>query len=152
MKMFKYKLVYGKMFTAGKNFSFRKRFTININDGGKLIIGHHVFFNNDCSINCKGNVTIGNLCIFGENVKIYDHNHKFSDYGKPIIEQGYTVRSVHIGDNCWIGSNVVILPGTNICANSIIGAGCVISGDIPEGAIVTSNRELHYTQRKRNNE
>ena len=88
--------------------------------------------------------------IFGEGVRIYDHNHRFSNYVKPIIEQGYNVKSVHIGENCWIGSNCVILPGANIQSDSIIGAGCVISEDIPRGMIVTSNRELHYKQRRRN--
>lgn len=150
MKMFKYTITYGKSFTYGKAFSFRKRFTVNINDGGKLVIGNHVFFNNDCSINCKDEIVIGDYCIFGENVRIYDHNHRFSNYVKPIIEQGYTLKSVYIGENCWIGSNVVILPGSNIQSNSIIGAGSVISGEIPEGVIVTLNRELRYKQRSRN--
>lgn len=150
VKMVKYTIAYGKSFSHGKAFSFRKRFTVNVNDGGKLVIGNYVFFNNDCSINCKDEIIIGNNCIFGENVRIYDHNHRFSNYLKPIIEQGYTLKSVHIGENCWIGSNVVILPGSNIQSDSIIGAGCVISGDIPKGVIVTSNRELHCRQRSRN--
>lgn len=74
----------------------------------------------------------------------------FSNYNTPIREQGYKLKQVIIEENCWIGSNVVILPGTKISANSIIGAGCVISGLIPEGVIVTSNRELNYTKRNRN--
>ena len=149
LKMLEYKLEYGELFTVGKAFSFRKRFTVNINENGKLVIGNHVFFNNDCSINCKGKITVGDFCIFGENVKIYDHNHRFSTYEKKILDQGYMIKSVQIGDNCWIGSNVVILPGANIKPNSIIGAGCVISGEIPEGVIVTANRELHYVKRHR---
>ena len=149
MKMFKYRIVYGRAFSTGKSFSFRKRFTVNVNQGGRLTIGSHVFFNSDCSINCKQEVIIGDYCIFGENVKIYDHNHRFLDYSKPIIEQGYSVRSIHIGNNCWIGSNVVILPGSIVGSNSIIGAGSVISGEIPEGVIVTANRELHYVKRRR---
>ena len=152
IKMVKYTISYKRSFTVGKDFSFRKRLTINVNGGGKLKIGNHVFFNNDCSINCKMDITIGDYCIFGENVKIYDHNHRFSDYIKPIKEQGYKTKSIYIGENCWIGSNVVILPGTYIRSNSIIGAGCVITGDIPEGVIVISNRELQYEQRGRNDE
>ena len=62
----------------------------------------------------------------------------------------YSLKPVKIGDNCWIGSNVVILPGTIIGSNSIIGAGSVISGEIPEGVIVTSERELQFVRRRVN--
>lgn len=149
-KMLTYRVCYRRSFYAGKNLSFRRGFTVNINENGVLRIGSDVFFNNDCSINCREHISIGDKCIFGENVKIYDHNHRFSKFESPILDQGYTTRQVSIGDNCWIGSNVVILPGSIIHSNSIIGAGCIISGEIPDGVIVTSNRELQFVKRKRN--
>lgn len=149
MKIFGYKISYGSSLKIGKDFSFRKGFDININSHGMVKIGSHVFFNANCSINCKNEIVVGDDCIFGENVKIYDHNHSFSDYSRPIREQGYKMKNVVIGDNCWIGSNVVILPGAEIGANSIIGAGCVISESIPEGVIATSNRELQFARRNR---
>lgn len=76
--------------------------------------------------------------MFGESVKVYDHNHRFAD-AKPIKEQGFSNGEVHIGNHCWIGSNIVILKGVNIHDNCVIGAGCVVSGDIPEGSIVKRN-------------
>lgn len=87
-------------------------------------------------------ISIGEGCIFGENVKIYDHNHNFADTEAKIKDQGYTVAPVHIGNRCWFGSNTVILKGTCIGNNCVIGAGCVISQDIPDDSIVTSDRQL----------
>lgn len=150
IKMMEYKVSYGSRFQIGNGFAFRKRFSTNITENGTLKIGNNVFFNDDCSLNCKFKISIGNDCVFGQNIKIYDHNHEFTDYLKPIRKQGYNLKSVKIGNNCWIGSNVVILPGTKIGSNSIIGAGSVISGEIPEGVIVTSNRELQFVRRRVN--
>jgi protein CpsH len=150
IKIMEYKISYGNRFQIGNNLAFRKRFSVNISKNGNLKIGNDVFFNDDCSLNCKLDINVGDDCIFGQNVKIYDHNHSFSDYLKPIRKQGYSLKPVKIGDNCWIGSNVVILPGTIIGSNSIIGAGSVISGEIPEGVIVTSERELQFVRRRVN--
>lgn len=97
----------------------------------KIFVGKNCFFNNDCSIAANEMICIGDNNLFGENVKIYDHNHKF-DKDSLIKSQGYSNSSVTIGDNCWIGSNVVILKGTIIENNCVIGAGCIVSGIIPE--------------------
>lgn len=85
---------------------------------------------------------IGNGCIFGENVRIYDHNHKFSDTQKSIKEQGYTVKPVLIGDHCWIGSNVTILQGVQIGNNCVIGANCLIYKDIESNTVVMCEQGL----------
>lgn len=147
-KMFAIKMLYGKRFQPDEGFAFRKGFEVNLaTDKAKVIIGKKVFFNNYCSINCHERIEIGDNCIFGESVKIYDHNHKFRDINKTIMSQGYSVKNVTIGKNCWIGSNACILPGSQIGDNVIIGAGTVISGTIPDGMIVTANRELTMTRR-----
>lgn len=92
------------------------------------------FFNNDCSINSNQLIKIGGV-LFGENVKIYDHNHRFNEH-KPIKAQGFSNGAVTIGERCWIGSNVTILKGSEIGNNCVIGAGCVISGKVPDNSIV----------------
>ena len=53
-----------------------------------------MFFNNDCSITCLNKITIGANCLFGENVKLYDHNHKFRNENVKISEQGYTLGEI----------------------------------------------------------
>lgn len=142
------KILYGNKVEAGKGLAFRKGFEINLaTNQAKVIIGKNVFFNNYCSINCHKKIQIGDNCIFGESVKIYDHNHRFRDINRPIMSQGYSIKNVTIGTNCWIGSNVCILPGSHIGDNVIVGAGTIISGIIPDGVIVTANRELTIVQR-----
>ena len=141
MKIF-YRIIYGSKLNIGKGTTWRKSLSIIISDEGKIKIGKNCFFNNYCSINSMQLVSIGDNTLFGENVKIYDHNHRFRDKDKTIKEQGFSVDSIYIGDNCWIGSDVVILKGVHIGNNCIIGAGVVVTESIPDNTIVRFNREL----------
>lgn len=109
---------------------------------GCVVIGSNTFFNENCSINCMNSVLIGNDCLFGENVHIYDHNHSYKDKNLLIREQGFNSEKIVIGDNCWIGSNVVILKGVTIGKNSIIGAGCVVYKSVPDNSILLSDGHI----------
>ena len=145
------KLIYGKSIYFGKRNTFRKRFNLAIDKGGKVKIGDYCFFNNDCSINIQSNLEIGKDCIFGENVKIYDHNHVFKDSNQLIRNQGFKTAPIKIGNNCWICSNVIILKGVKIGDNCVIGAGCVIKENIDSDSIVKckDNIELEVVKRVR---
>lgn len=121
---------------------FRAGFKMVIDGEGKVILGNRCFFNNYCSINCKNMISIEDYCIFGENVKIYDHNHCYRNEKIPIADQGFKTKPIHIGSNCWIGSNCVILPGVTIGEHSVIGAGCIVYKDIPAGSLVTCGGEI----------
>lgn len=127
--------------SIGDNFSTRRNVNLLV-DGGNLIVGSGVFFNNNCSVNCMGSIQIGNDCLFGENVKFYDHNHIFSELDKNISEQGFDIGKIIIGNNCWFGSNVTILNNVTIGNNVVIGANVLIFKSIPSNAIVTSKSEL----------
>lgn len=102
-------------------------------DGGDLKINDHVFFNNGCSISCQDKIHIGSHTLFGESVKVYDHNHAVIN-GR-VSHDKFDTGSVYIGNHCWIGSNVIILPGVNICDDVIIGAGSVVSRSISEPGV-----------------
>ncbi|SCY35700.1 acyltransferase [Ruminococcus sp. YE282] len=134
-----FKIMFGKRFSVGKNTTFRKNFGLYLEKGASIKIGTDCFFNRGCSINCLESVEIGDHTIFGENVKIYDQNHKFRDRKKLIREQGYSTSRVKIGNNCWICTNTVILKGVEIGDNSVIGAGCIIYRDIPANSVVKNN-------------
>jgi acetyltransferase-like isoleucine patch superfamily enzyme len=111
----------------------------------ELTIGKRVFFNNYCSINCLDKIEIGDDTIFGEGVKLYDHNHLIEKGINIHIEkEKYSKSPIKIGRNCWLGSNVVILKGVTIGDNSVIGAGCVIHKSIPSNTIVKNNQTLIY--------
>lgn len=126
--------------TIDEKVSARDNFKIYIGHNAKLNIGENCFFNNYCSLNCLGNIQIGNNNQFGENVFLYDHNHRYGDKNKLISEQGYKIGSIKIGNNCWIGSNVVILKDVEIGDNVVIGAGCVIYKTIPSNMTVINNQ------------
>ena len=137
-----YRLLYLKKFQFGTRLTFRDGFHLLVEKSGKVIIGNRVFFNNFCSINAMLSVTIDDDCIFGENVKIYDHNHCYQDRSQSISKQGFSTAAIQIGRNCWIGSQVTILKGVTIGDNSIIGAGVVVDQDVPENSIILSNGEI----------
>ncbi len=124
----------------GKHCVTDGRFVIVTDKNSDLFIGNRVYFNESCMISCKDRINIGDGCRFGPNVTIIDNNHIFNK------EQGvcdeYTHGEIKIGEHCWIGANVVILKGTKIGKNSVIGAGCVVTGNIPEASIVKQNRKL----------
>ncbi len=126
----------------GADFRVRDNFHITLGHEGKLRIGERCFFSNDSSVNCLGDITIGNDCQFGEQVLLYDHNHKFKSTDLVISEQGYNIGSIRIGNNCWIGSQVVILKDVVIGDNVVIGAGCVIHQSIPSGTVVYHQQNL----------
>ena len=136
-----FKIIYGRKFNVKSGTTWRKRMSFMIGTTGYVQIGSNCFFNNGCSINSLDKIIIGDRCLFGENVCIYDHNHRFSK-NIPIKEQGYTKKEIQIGNDCWIGSGVTILKGVHIGNKVIISAGCVITANIPDNTLVKLNQNL----------
>lgn len=141
-----YKIIYGKHIKFGKRVTFRKGFSLMIDKNAYVKIGDDCFFNNFCSINAMENISIGKNCLFGENVKIYDHNHEFRKEGENIKEQGFKTGKIRIEDNCWICTNVVILKDVTIGNNSVIGAGVVLNEIIENDSLVKN--ENNYKMEK----
>lgn len=109
-----------------------------------------MFFNRDCSITSLGKIKIGNDCIFGENVKIYDHNHRTDATKGPFRKQGYVIGRVEIGSNVWIGSDVLILPNIRIGDNVIIAAGAIVTKDIPDNVTYIQRETVWRCQMENN--
>lgn len=131
-----FKMRYKDRLCIGNGTLWRKALNINIANNAKIVVGENCFFNNYCSLNSLGIIKIGRNSIFGENVKIYDHNHKFNSQNIPVSKQGFSVGEVTIGENCWVGSNVTILKNSHIGDNCVIAAGCIVAQDIPSGSIL----------------
>ena len=82
---------------------------------------------------------IGSNVIMGPDVKIYSRNHIYENLDQPIQLQGKRQYSTKIGNEVWIGANVIILAGTNVGNHAIVGAGSIVTKDIPKNAIVGGN-------------
>ena len=100
-------------------------------------LGDYVYMNHNCVFLDAGGITIGNHVLIGPNVGIYTPEHAFD----PVLRaQGYEhSEPVTICDNVWIGGSVVILGGVTIGENTIIGAGSVVTHDIPANVIAVGN-------------
>ena len=105
--------------------------------GYNLNIGQRVFFNFNCVVLDVAPVTIGSRTLFGPNVQIYTATHPMNhmqrasglEYAKPIT----------IGEDVWVGGSAVICPGVTIGDRSVIGAGSVVTRDIPTDVFAAGN-------------
>jgi acetyltransferase-like isoleucine patch superfamily enzyme len=80
-------------------------------------------------------IKIGKDCLIASHSGIYANNHIFADPERPIREQGNSYRGIVIEDDCWLGSGVRVVDGVTIGQGSIIGAGAVVTKDIPPYSI-----------------
>lgn len=105
--------------------------------GFNIEVGKNFFANYNCMILDVAKVTIGDNCQMAPNVAIYTAGHPVHPDSR---NSGYEYGiSVSIGDNCWIGGNSVICPGVHIGSNVVIGAGSVVTKDIPDWSIAAGN-------------
>jgi len=103
-------------------------------DHAKVVIGDYCFLGRGSEFDVSEELTIGHHTLIGPNVFITDHNHNF-ELGTLIMDQGCASAPVSIGNDVWIGANVVILPGVTIGNGSVVGAGSVVASHIPENSI-----------------
>ena len=105
--------------------------------GTHIEVGKNFFANYNCTIIDVAKVTIGDNCQMAPNVAIYTAGHPVHPTARnTLYEYGIEVT---IGDNVWIGGTTVILPGVHIGSNTVIGAGSVVSKDIPDWVVAVGN-------------
>lgn len=131
----------GALLQIGQGVTMCSFTSLEVNEGAKPSIGDRVFFNDHCSIRCLDKITIGHDTMFGDGVRIFDFNHKFNNYN--VFKTSMSSAPIHIGRDCWIGANTVILKGVTIGDNVVIGANCLIYQDIPSNSIVTHSEQLN---------
>lgn len=125
-----------------KNFITSMGHNVNINKradiGYELSIGNNSGVGRDSII--QGEVIIKDGVMIGPRCIIYTRNHRFDDIHIPMFKQGFSeTKPVTIEDDVWIGARVIILPGVTVGKGSIVGAGSVVTKDVPEYAIVAGN-------------
>ena len=105
--------------------------------GSHIEVGKNFFANYNCTIIDVAKVKIGDNCQMAPNVAIYTAGHPLHPVARnSMYEYGI---SVTIGDNVWIGGNTVIMPGVHIGSNTVIGAGSVVTKDIPDWSVADGN-------------
>jgi acetyltransferase-like isoleucine patch superfamily enzyme len=103
--------------------------------GSNISIGDHTFINYGTSITAYQQVKIGSHCLLGHHLRIVDRN----EHGIEERELAPPAAPVVIDDHVWIGAHVIILPGVRIGRNSAIGAGSVVTKDVPPNSLAVGN-------------
>lgn len=127
--------------------------------------GHHVHFGKNVYANFNltmvddTHIYVGDNVMFGPNVTVATAGHPVDPELRAPVPYQYNL-PVHIGSNVWLGAGVIVLPGVNIGDNSVIGAGSVVSKDIPANVVAVGtpcrilreiserDREYYYRDRK----
>lgn len=105
--------------------------------GKHVHFGRNVYANFNLTVVDDTHVYVGDYTQFGPNVVLAVAGHPIDP---ALREQGYQYNlPIHIGRNCWIGAGALILPGVTIGDNTVIGAGSVVTRDIPSGVVAVGN-------------
>jgi maltose O-acetyltransferase len=105
--------------------------------GTNVTLGDRVFFNFNCVVLDVAPVRIGSGVLFGPAVQIYAATHPLGAAERRTgLESG---RPVEIGDDVWVGGGAIICPGVRVGARAVVGAGSVVTRDIPEGVFAAGN-------------
>ena len=104
-----------------------------------LRVGKNSGWGVGCFINAGGGVTIGDNVLIGPRVVIHSLNHVYKDASVLIRLQGHVAKPVVIEDDVWIGAGAVILPGVRVGRGAVVGAGSVVTKDVPAFGVVVGN-------------
>jgi len=124
--------------------------SITLGREGRVSVGDFVFMNSGCRIRCDHEVKVGNYCLFGPEVVLWDtKNHPMSASRRR--EQAMSIprgradsyvaggAPIVIEDDVWLGLRVVVLSGVTIGQGSVVGAGSVVTKSIPPGSFAAGN-------------
>ena len=151
------KLLKEMFFEIGENCYIEPPFHSNFG-GGHVHFGNNIYANFNLTLVDDTHIYVGDYTMFGPNVTVATAGH-------PILpelrEKGYQYNApVHIGRNCWIGAGAVILPGVTLGDNVVVGAGSIVTKDLPSNVVAVGNpckvlrevgerdREYYFKERK----
>jgi acetyltransferase-like isoleucine patch superfamily enzyme len=119
----------------------------------RVRIGAGTFLNRNVMVASQQLVEIGEHCMLANGCFVSDASHRYEDPELPVTWQGFESRGpTRIGDNCWLGANVVVTSGVTIGRRCVIGAASVVTRDIPAfsiaaGAPARVIRAIEYPER-----
>lgn len=134
-------LVFGNNVTISRGAMIRPSSYYGGDYGKGLVMGDNSSIGPHGYVGCSGKIIIGKNVMFGPKCSLFAENHVFSNTKVDIKSQGVTQKGITIEDDCWIGSNCVILDGVTIGRGSVIGAGTLVTKDITPGSIVVDIKE-----------
>ncbi len=121
----------------GENTIFQQHCWLTLDlDRGRIAIGANCFINLGVMMAAQNEITVGDWTMVGNGSFIGDAAHRFDDPDTPVALQGFTSKGpTHIGQNVWLGVNCVVTSGVSIGDRCVIGAGSVVTRDIPPDTI-----------------
>ncbi len=108
-------------------------------NGANIELGDRVKFNSGCWVNGYGGLVIEDDANVGPRTLIHTANHITSDRDTPIAFQGWDSKPVRIGRDAWVGMGCIILPGVSIGEGAIVGAGALVTKDVPPFAVAVGS-------------
>lgn len=141
-------LVFGDNVTISRGVMIRPSSYYGGDLGYGLTIGNNSSIGPYGYVGCSGKVIIGENVMFGPKCSLFAENHVFKDIDSTIKSQGVKQKGIIIEDDCWIGSNVIILDGVTIGKGSVIGAGAIVSKSVPAYTVFINKRDITTKDRK----
>lgn len=137
----------GKM-KLGNGVNIQRGVELIVHQEGQLEIGDGTYIGSYTYISDSSKLQIGKNCLIAAHSSIIASNHVFADTSRTIKEQGYTTKGIIIEDDCWLGTGVRVLDGVTIGQGSVIGAGAVVTNDIPAYSIAVGVPAKVISKRK----
>lgn len=134
----------------GENALFEPDVWITMAPEARVRIGAGTFLNIGVMVAAHELVEIGDHCMLANNCFVTDANHRFGDPGMPVPWQGFSSKGpTRIGDNTWLGANVVVTSGVTIGERCVVGANSVVTQDLPPRSIAAGSparvlRQIEY--------
>jgi acetyltransferase-like isoleucine patch superfamily enzyme len=114
---------------VGPGVDFRRGFICEISGRGRVSIGGGSVFTSDALIQCSTTIDIGTRCVFGQSLMIADGSHRFRDWTRHVLDQGYDYRPITIGDNAFVMTKCTII--SDIGEGAVVGANSLVNRPIP---------------------
>ena len=128
-----YNSLINELFSQGIGETSRIMPPLNVVRAKNVKIGKNVVIMNNCLMMSAGGITIEDDVLVAANSQLISNNHDLQEH------QIITCKPVHLKRNCWIGAGATILPGVTIGQNSVVGAGSVVTKDVPDNCIAVGN-------------
>ena len=119
---------HGGTFVVGPGVEFRRDFRAEL-EGGSISIGAGSVFTYSVLMQCSTAIEVGERCVFGQATIVIDGNHRFRDLDRPILEQGYDLTPIRIGNDAMITSKCTIM--ADVGERAFIGANAVVTRPVP---------------------